>query len=119
MIGRAAETFVIGSWPQFYEAYNSRFDNEISSQIMALENEEQTAFVNNPMSGLTMIGERMMTDPAYYASWYLLRKPYLFWDWRIRIGWRDIYFLPTDRSPYVRIPVLSAIKQAYEWSNLH
>ncbi len=114
---RAAETFVIGSWPQFYEAYNSRFDNEISSQIMALENEEQTTFANNPMQGLSMIGERMLTDPSYYASWYLLKKPYLFWDWSIRKGWRDIYFLPTDRSPYARIPVLSAIKQVYEWSN--
>lgn len=117
MTGRAADTFVIGSWPQFYDAYNSRFDNEISARIMALENEEQTTFANEPMRGLTMMGERMMTDPAYYARWYLLTKPYLFWDWSIRIGWKDVYFLPTNRSPYVRIPVLSAIKQAYEWSN--
>jgi len=117
MTGRAADTFVIGSWPQFYDAYNSRFDNEISARIMALENEEQTTFANDPVRGLTMMGERMMTDPAYYVRWYLLTKPYLFWDWSIRIGWRDIYFLPTERSSYVRIPVLSAIKQAYEWSN--
>lgn len=117
MTERAAQTFVIGSWPQFYEAYNSRFDNEISSQIMALESEEQTTFANSPMRGLAMIGERMLTDPSYYASWYLLKKPYLFWDWSIRIGWRDIYFLPTERSPYVWIPVLSALKKAYEWSN--
>ena len=117
LTARATETFVIGSWPQFYEAYNSRFDNEISARIMELEGEEQSTIASDPLRGLAMIRARMALDPVYFAGWYLLQKPFLLWDWRIRIGWNDIYFLPTEHSPFVFIPVLAAIKQICEWAN--
>jgi len=106
---RAAENFVIGSWPQFYAAYNSRFDNEISAHILAAEQLEQSAFLNNYTQGFAEMSARMSLDPGYYLTWYLLKKPYLFWDWAIRIGAGDIYFLETANSPLDRYPILQAI----------
>src|SRR5882724_1265671 len=103
---RAMETFVIGAWPQFYAAYNSRFDNEISAQIMAAEGEELQTLLRDHSQGLAIMRERMALDPGYYASWYLLAKPYLLWDWAIRIGSGDIYFLETVNSPLERYPIL-------------
>jgi 4-amino-4-deoxy-L-arabinose transferase-like glycosyltransferase len=105
-----AETFVVGSWPQFYKAYNSRFNNEISTQIMQSESEEQTVLVRDPSRGLAMIAARMAQDPNYYLDWYLLVKPYLFWDWAVRIGAGDIYALKTENSPFDRYPILRGVK---------
>jgi hypothetical protein len=51
----------------------------------------------------------MARDPAYYAAWYLLRKPMLLWDWDIRIGWGGPYVLEVRHSPLERNPLLAAV----------
>jgi 4-amino-4-deoxy-L-arabinose transferase-like glycosyltransferase len=114
---RALDTFVIGSWPQFYAAYNSRFDNEISAQIIAAENEEEKLLVRDRWQGLAAMRERMALDPAYYVGWYLLSKPYLLWDWALRAGASDIQFLETASSPWDRYPVLRAVKSVLQAAN--
>jgi hypothetical protein len=116
-IDRAAENFVDGSWPQYHAAYNSRFENEISAQIMAALGEELNTFLRDRSQGLAMMRERMALDPGYYAGWYLLTKPFLLWDWAIRIGSGDIYFVETVNSPLERYPVLQAIKNALRAAN--
>ncbi|MDR3385454.1 MAG: hypothetical protein P4L92_00255 [Rudaea sp.] len=117
MARRAEENFVIGSWPQFYTAYNTRFDNEISAQILAAEQAEQSVFLNNYAQGFEDIRTRMSLDPGYYVGWYLLKKPFLFWDWAIRIGARDIYFLDTTNSPLDRYPVLRGVESTAHMLN--
>jgi len=114
---RAAQNFVQGSIPQYLTAYNSRLDNEISAEFVALADEETRTLLADPAAGLSRIAERMRDDPAFYAQWYLLEKPQLLWDWSIRIGWGDIYFLQTRQSPYERIALLAASKQALQWIN--
>ena len=47
------------------------------------------------------------------ADWYLLRKPWLLWSWPVRIGWGDIYFLETRRSPFDRVPTLRVVRAAF------
>jgi len=59
----------------------------------------------------------MAGDPIYYARWYLLDKPFLLWDWRIRVGAGDIYFLPAAHSPFDRIPILAAVKSGFAYAN--
>jgi 4-amino-4-deoxy-L-arabinose transferase-like glycosyltransferase len=114
---RVAQNFVQGSWPQFLTALNSRFSNEISAQIVEAEVEEERAFIADPRIGIDSVLERMSLDPGYYASWYLLKKPFLLWDWKLGVGWGDIYFLATPNSPFERIPILKATKQLFAGIN--
>ncbi|HEX6834173.1 MAG TPA: hypothetical protein VF132_11620 [Rudaea sp.] len=110
---RIGQNFVQGSWPQFLTALNSRLVNDISAQIVAAESEEEKTFLADPAAGLAAMRERMAMDPGYYVGWYLLRKPYLLWDWNVRVGWGDIYFLVTPNSPFERIPMLKAMRLAF------
>lgn len=114
---RIAQNFVQGSWPQFLTALNSRFANDISAQIVQAEAEEERAFVADPVTGMSSVMERMSVDPGYYASWYLLKKPFLLWDWNLAVGWGDIYFLVTPNSPFKRVLLLKATKQVFEAMN--
>ncbi|MGH8040720.1 MAG: hypothetical protein ACREPN_01605 [Rudaea sp.] len=116
-LARAEQNFVVGAWPQFYAAYNSRFDNAISARILQAEREEEAAFARDPAHGLALMRERMALDPGYFATWYLLEKPWLFWDWSIRIGAGDIYFLETTHSPFVRYTALRMIERTLRLFN--
>jgi hypothetical protein len=116
-VQRVEENFVQGSWPQYHAAENSRFDNAISQQILSAIDEEIRVMRGSLRAGLGMTRERMALDPPYYLSWYLLQKPYLLWDWSIRVGAGDIYFLPVERSPFERIAALAAIRSAYQQVN--
>lgn len=116
-VERAAQNFVQGSIPQYLVAYNSRAENAVSAQIVELATEETRLLLADPAAGLAGIAQRMREDPGFYAAWYLWQKPYLLWDWSIRIGWGDIYFLETRHSPFERIAVLALSKQALQWSN--
>jgi 4-amino-4-deoxy-L-arabinose transferase-like glycosyltransferase len=114
---RMEENFVQGSWPEFLIAFNSRFDNNISRQIVEAANDEVRQFKESTITGLSVVAERMAQDPLYYCAWYLARKPYLLWDWSIRVGTGDIYFLPVQHSAFEKIPILSGIRDALRWLN--
>ena len=114
---RAAGPLVVGSWPQFYAAYNSRFDNAVSAQIIAAYSEEQEVFDRNASEGFRMMKNRMSLDPVYYLQWYLLSKPYLLWDWVIRIGPGEFYTRTTHNSPYDTNPLFRASASVYKVLN--
>ena len=114
---RAEQNFVQGSWPEFLAAYNARFSNDIAGGIIAAEAEEERAFNADPLAGLTIVWQRMAANPGYYLSWYLLHKPFLLWDWNIRIGWGDIYFLPVKNSPYDQLTLLKGLKNTIAFLN--
>jgi hypothetical protein len=55
------------------------------------------------------------TGAASLLSWYLLEKPWLFWDWSIRIGYGDVEVNKLARAPFtVDLPfqVLASIAKA-------
>ena len=114
---RMEENFVQGSWPEFLIAFNSRFDDDVSRQIVEAANEEVRQFKQSAATGLSGMAERMAQDPLYYCAWYLARKPYLLWDWSIRVGTGDIYFLPVKHSEFEKIPILSGVRDALRWLN--
>ncbi|HEY2395392.1 MAG TPA: hypothetical protein VGH81_05325 [Rudaea sp.] len=114
---RAEENFVQGSWPEFLTAFNSQRDNDISRRIVDAVNTEAQQLKGSFAAGLVEIEARMAQDPRYYAAWYVARKPYLLWDWSIRVGAGDIYFLPVQHSPFEKIPVLSTVRAALRWAN--
>lgn len=116
-LARAEQNFVQGSWPQYLKASTSRFSNDVSRSIIAAEEEEERILMADTASGLRLIWERMMLDPPYYLWWYLAQKPFLLWDWNIRVGWGDIYFYAGDNSAYERLVILNFSKRIFELLN--
>ena len=43
--------------------------------------------------------QRVGEHPLRSVVWYLFEKPFLLWDWSIRIGQGDIYVYPTANTP--------------------
>jgi hypothetical protein len=107
---RALANLVQGSWPRLHDAYRDRFDNEIARAYWDQVQEETVQMRENPRAGLDALSHRLGADPGTYLRWYLLQKPWLLWDWNVRIGWGDIYFLETQRSPFERVAALRAIR---------
>jgi len=114
---RVEQNFVQGSWPQYHAAENSRFNNAISRRIMEAIRSEIDLMKASPSAGLEHVSERMSRAPGYYLSWYLLKKPYLLWDWGIRVGHGGIYFLPVKHSPFRKIPILAAVEATFKFFN--
>jgi hypothetical protein len=110
---RAVQNFVQGSWPDYLAAYNDRLSNPIAHAIVQSEADEEQAFIADPHAGLSMMAARMERSPMQYVAWYLAYKPFLLWDWRVRIGWGDVYFLVTPVSPFTHVPMLGWMKSAF------
>ena len=114
---RVAMNLVQGSWPLYHAAYASRDAHETPRRILQAIVAEQRLMATDPAAGLKSIGERIAHDPGYYARWYFFEKPFLLWDWDIRIGAGDVYFHRLSQSPLDEQPLLRALKRALEWLN--
>jgi 4-amino-4-deoxy-L-arabinose transferase-like glycosyltransferase len=106
---RIETNFVQGSWPMYHDAYRDRFGNPIAKAYND-QIEEQVALMHaDPRATLGEIYGRMASAPGRYLRWYAIEKPWLLWDWSVRIGWGDVYFLPTRHSPFDRMFAYRAI----------
>jgi hypothetical protein len=106
---RARTNLVQGSYPLLHAAMNDRYDNEIAAAYYDEIEREAAAMNADPRAGYARFGERLRAEPGTYLRWYLLQKPWLLWDWSVRVGWGDVYFLETHRSPFERVPVLRVL----------
>jgi hypothetical protein len=107
--GRGALNFVQGSWPGMHEAWkNSRVDAE-AAFTMARIDAEAAMLHQQPRNGLAVIAGRMESAPGTYLRWYLLEKPFLLWDWDVRVGAGGIYVNAIENSPFEHNPVLRLI----------
>jgi 4-amino-4-deoxy-L-arabinose transferase-like glycosyltransferase len=106
---RAQTNFVQGSWPRFLDALNYREVDEIAAAYFGQVQEEVDLMHADPRAGMAEVGARLRAKPGVYLRWYLLEKPWLLWSWDVRVGWGDIYFLGTERSPFRRVPMLQAL----------
>ena len=97
---RAAMNMVQGSWPLYHAAWHARSREPGARRVMEEMGAEERLLTRHPRAGLVAMRERMDDHPGTYAQWYLLRKPYLLWDWWVAIGWGDVHFLATRASPY-------------------
>ena len=116
-LDRAAMNLVQGSWPQYHKAWQTQKDNEVSAWIMNNIGDEVTLILQDRQAGLKAVGSRLAQEPARNVRWYLLEKPWLLWDWDIRLGWHGIHFLPTTSSPFERNPALRALRTTLQLVN--
>jgi len=113
---RATMNFVQGSWPIYHDAYMLYSVGDPRGQaVLDAINVEYRTMLESPSKGLAMISRRMAQSPGTYMAWYAA-KPWILWSWRIRLGNKDIYVFPVQRSPFqtdaawrVVIAVCSAI----------
>ena len=108
--GRAEINLVQGSWPLYHSAWIERLADPVAQQMIAESEAEALQLSNNPVDGFKRIAARMGEAPAAYAHWYLIEKPYLLWDWDIRVGAGDIYFLAEQNSPFETNALLHQVK---------
>ena len=100
---RVAVNFVQGSWPMYHDAYRDRFSSPIARAYNDQIEEQAALAAADPRAGLNEVFGRMAAHPSRYLQWYLVEKPWLLWDWSVRIGWGDVYFLQTLHSPFDRV----------------
>jgi hypothetical protein len=115
--GRAGLNLVQGSQPLFLDAWRVHRVDPGAHLLVASVDAEGAAFSRDPLAGLRRIGNRIASDPVLYGGWYLFRKPYLLWDWDIRIGAGGIYVVGVDESSLDRIPALAAVQRICRWLN--
>lgn len=117
--GRAVINFVQGSWPEYHDIH-VRFmmtRDARSSAGMALMEREMTLLHDQPAAGVARMADRFRTDIPGYLAWYGLRKPWLLWDWGVRIGYGGAYVYEVRNSPLEKSPVLRLVARAFEVAN--
>jgi hypothetical protein len=114
---RAAMNLVEGSWPQYHAAWKRQHLDQISIDILqAIDREEAMAKADFPAWVREAHG-RMRLDPPYYVRWYVLDKPWLLWDWDIRLGAGGVYFQKVTHSPLETNAILHASTRLLRASN--
>ena len=104
--GRAAINFVQGSWPNYHAAHSRYYTHDpVAVAIMEEITREAVLLEKRPAEGLAIIGARLAGDPVGYLRWYAWDKPWLLWDWNIRLGFGGFYFQDVRHSPLDRNPL--------------
>jgi len=90
--GRAAMNFVEGSWPEYHDMAKRQWQYPTKLGTM---NHEQAVFARDARAGLHLVADRLLSEPGRYAAWYA-GKPFLLFDWDIRIGQRTVFTVAMD-----------------------
>jgi hypothetical protein len=114
---RAWTNLAQGSWPLYHAAYNDASREPLAREYLKSIEQDEVLLQKHPAAGLGALATRMAAEPKYYASWYLIQKPFLLWDWSVRIGWGDIYFLQTSNSPFDRNSTLRTMERVFKAMN--
>jgi len=105
-IGRVALNFVQGSWPNYHAAHARYYRGDpVATAIMGEINREATLLDRQPIEGGKGILSRFASAPLGYLRWYAWDKPWILWDWNIRIGHGGFYFQDVRHSPLDRKPL--------------
>lgn len=115
--GRAAMNLVQGSWPDMQQAWRYRLDDPTAAEFVKQVDDQVALAGRDPKTAVHQILDRLGMNPGYYLQWYLLEKPYLLWDWDVRIGTGDVYVQEVRNSPLETNPVLVAVKSMLKLLN--
>ena len=105
-IGRAQINFVQGSRPDYHAIHKGYYRGDPADvAVMDEINREATLLERHPSEGARQILSRFAAAPLGYLRWYAWDKPWLLWDWNIRIGHGGFYFQDVRHSPLDRSPL--------------
>ena len=97
---RALTNLVQGSWTTYHIAYQAKAAGSPEHNALMAPIDQETAAIQQDFgNGLSQMWDRMAKQPGTYVRWYLY-KPFMLWDWSVRVGQGDIYVFPTRHSPF-------------------
>jgi len=96
---RAIVTMSHGAYPDFI------YKNPRYKCFPYREDPMQPAFGSSITNFMNILWDRAKTEPARYAKWYLVGKPYYLWSWNIIQGVGDIYIYPVKVSLFDISPI--------------
>jgi 4-amino-4-deoxy-L-arabinose transferase-like glycosyltransferase len=64
---------------------------------------------------LAEIIDRFGHEPLAMTTWYLLKKPIMFWSWNIVAGQGDVFVYPVSQSPYSSDPLFIWSHRVMKW----
>lgn len=98
--GRASQNLIQGSWPEYHDSWRACIHGDPGAcEVQKRINGEITLLHATPAAGVREAVSRMQADPLKYARWYGA-KPFLLWDWSIRMGEGDVFVYPAIESAY-------------------
>jgi hypothetical protein len=99
---RAWQNLEQGSWPELYFALQFSQVDPRALQIRDQIDTETGLLLRDHPKGLKTMSKRLAEHPLDMLRWYALQKPYLLWDWSIRMGAGGPYTLDVKNSPLDR-----------------
>lgn len=98
--GRASQNLIQGSWPEYHDSWRACIHGDQGAcAVQKRINDEITLLHASPPAGVRAALSRMAGDPVKYAGWYAT-KPFLLWDWSIRMGQGDVFVYRVKTSAY-------------------
>jgi 4-amino-4-deoxy-L-arabinose transferase-like glycosyltransferase len=116
--GRFGINLVQGSQPFFLDAWAASRIDPGAQRFVGEVDEQARRFSSHPAEVLRSIGARVAGSPAAYAHWYLLEKPWLLWDWNIRVGAGGVYVMSVSDSSLDRTTTMRTVVLACRTLNL-
>lgn len=108
---RAVQTMSHGAYPGFvHETIEKKY-------YPYLEDPLQPQFGSSIGNFAKILWQRARQRPLRYLSWYILEKPFYFWNWDILQGQGDVFIYPVKTSIYHEIPIANFKKAVMK--NLH
>lgn len=96
---RALQNLEQGAWRDYhFEEKFWRVDDR-AMKVRESIGREMSLLLKNPFEGLRVMGARLAKNPGDTLLWYGIQKPFLLWDWDIRMGAGGPYTLDVIHSP--------------------
>lgn len=105
-VGRALQNFAIGASPEYHGAWRDSIfggaDARAKAAVIKTAADSQYGLLKkSPGDGFKIFIHEVARQPARYAFWYLIQKPYELWAWAFVVAQGDIYVYPTIHSPFM------------------
>ncbi|HEX6592073.1 MAG TPA: phospholipid carrier-dependent glycosyltransferase, partial [Moraxellaceae bacterium] len=95
--GRLMENILIGMEPDFDSVYlGARAGHVARARVQ----EQLAIYRQDKAQAWENVAQRLAQAPVFYAKWYFVAKPMLFWSWYIGQGAGDLYVYPVQHSPF-------------------
>jgi len=108
---RAVQTLSHGAYPGFiHETIEKKY-------YPYLEDPLQPQFGSSIGNFVNILWQRARQRPFRYLSWYIIEKPFYFWNWDILQGQGDVFIYPVKSSIYHE-SIMANFKKAL-MKNLH
>lgn len=98
--GRASQNLIQGSWPEYHDSWRACiYGGAGACEVQKRINGEIALLHATPVEGARAALARMQADSLKYVRWYAT-KPYLLWDWSVRMGHGDVFVYRATKSAY-------------------